>query len=85
MYRYVMLKLQFSAFFKYTRNYYRYTLMFIHVLLTFYFEFSKIRDFGLGPMDIEGLHNYVYTNSQAYIVNVKQCFYTYNIGFKTNK
>lgn len=52
-----MLKLPFSAFFKYTHNYYRYTLMFIHVLLTFYFEFSKIRDFGLGPMDIEGLHH----------------------------
>lgn len=56
MYRYVMLKLQFSAFFKYTYNYYKYTLMFIHVLLRFYFEFSKIRDFGLGPTDIEGLH-----------------------------
>lgn len=51
-----MLKLPFSAFFKYTHNYYRYTLMFIHVLLKFYFEFSKIRDFGLGLMDIEGLY-----------------------------
>lgn len=53
-----MLKLQFSAFFKYTHNYYK----FIHVLLTFYFEFSKIRDFGLGPMDIEGLHMSIQTH-----------------------
>lgn len=36
--------------------------MFIHVLLTFYFEFSKIRDFGLGPMDIEGPHTSIQTH-----------------------